>query len=1180
MLETQEKVNSAKELFLFFGDDLAKIGVEALKKEYRSGHCILPLDTSAVGLVQKVGLPFSLIDQWLGVDDIIRTKVQAASWENDWFLSEKEKFTADGICWPIFDHEAMYWFWRDLTLFNALADKFNEKGGQEISILLNKTLRPAVYYFRSDIYAIFLSAVLGNKAKKIIIPQQKDNSLSEILSTTSIISFTGNLENRNCSSLSLLEGKIILALNPGEINRFKPVIKDLVKFFPGNVAIVTIYPCPKEIVDGLPIPVISPSYGKYSETRVSERFSKAFSRMVDLAGGYPWQNALRHLKYHFQFYCKYRWPVLASNFKSWHELWSQHKPRAVIVSSLADSESKLPAEAAKRSGIPTFTIPHGGAWSIGKLAETDTVLYNSVPMRKVFEHYGTSANNLKPCRGIIDTHEYPVSANDAVIDKRPWKVLVLTNPIFYLSAFPAIHPFKQIEALKALDQPPENISKKLSLTIKAHPKRPDIELFPEVSRNLAEKVVNPNFDLNSLLEQTELIIALNYSGAALFHALRSGKPVIFFWTDPFINIKIDPGHFSDLLLPAGLLVHSKDELWKAVEAFFTNPEFAKELILKGKEFTRSHLDEDNYPSVSDVVHQVLSSTSTVKPNVKVDTKTNIRRIKLKQLLPKADSILVKTNTNQYDCGQMPVSELIAICKIVRHKKPSLIFEFGTYRGGTTLRLAANSNTEVYTFDLPPKDHNDYSEPLIIDPELDVYPEEPGIIFRNTPHAQRIHQIFGNSQTHDFSSFYNKVDLVFVDASHRYDFVLRDSMNAFKMIKPDGIIIWHDYEAYAPEVMKALDVVSTRFPLFHIEGTSLAVYFDKHSDAHLEDIPKPEHGTKLSVIIPTYNRSKLLEIALESVLNQSFPSSSYEIIVVDNGSKDKTKDVVSGLNEKYGGRVRYVLEKNPGLVNARHAGAQEANGEILCFIDDDAYAAENWLQGIVETFQNTDAVIVGGKILPEYETDPPAWVNNLWTTTNGTRHLSYLSLLDFGDKLQEIDPGYVWGCNYSIKKTILFEMEGFNPDSLPQRMIKYRGDGETGLSQKIKAKGYKAFYNHKATVYHFIPKDRLTARYLCKRWFNQGVSDSYSEIRKNGQLIKDKFDGSHLIRQAEQLADQLINDSFDYQINSTTELNNLIHASHRYGRIYHQSKVKEDPGLLEYILRKNYMSPAPNENEIN
>jgi glycosyltransferase involved in cell wall biosynthesis len=98
--------------------------------------------------------------------------------------------------------------------------------------------------------------------------------------------------------------------------------------------------------------------------------------------------------------------------------------------------------------------------------------------------------------------------------------------------------------------------------------------------------------------------------------------------------------------------------------------------------------------------------------------------------------------------------------------------------------------------------------------------------------------------------------------------------------------------------------------------------------------------EFSVIIPTYNRPRLLTACVESVLAQSFPAERYEVIVVDDGSRRQTARVLASyLN---GGRVRYLRQRRRGWGAARLLGAQDSQGEILVFIDDDCTAPPGWL----------------------------------------------------------------------------------------------------------------------------------------------------------------------------------------------------------------------------------------------
>jgi Methyltransferase domain len=199
------------------------------------------------------------------------------------------------------------------------------------------------------------------------------------------------------------------------------------------------------------------------------------------------------------------------------------------------------------------------------------------------------------------------------------------------------------------------------------------------------------------------------------------------------------------------------------------------------------------------------------------------RCKVDEIIPGAESIPVTLIDYQYAYGDMPIHELVVLCRSVRYRKPKVVFEIGTYLGGTTLQIAANSHAKVYTLDLPPQGQKEYVQPQIYDPELDVFPDHPGVRFQSSPYADRIHQLFGDSQTYDFTPYHGSVDLVFVDGCHHYESVLHDSQIGLKMVSANGIVMWHDYASYAPGVVRVLNELSRAVPLVHIVGTSLVVH---------------------------------------------------------------------------------------------------------------------------------------------------------------------------------------------------------------------------------------------------------------------------------------------------------------------------------------------------------------------
>ena len=242
--------------------------------------------------------------------------------------------------------------------------------------------------------------------------------------------------------------------------------------------------------------------------------------------------------------------------------------------------------------------------------------------------------------------------------------------------------------------------------------------------------------------------------------------------------------------------------------------------------------------------------------------------------------------------------------------------------------------------------------------------------------------------------------------------------------------------------------------------------------------------KISVIVPTYNRAQMLSNTLRSIKCQSLQEEAYEIIVVDNGSKNNTQEIVRQVNQEEGKRVHYICEPNLGLHNARHAGARKSIGEILAYTDDDVVCDKNWLTALLNEYHSDEIVCVGGKILPKWEVPPPKWMRffDPWT----------LCLLDYGDTVIECKwPQNPFGCNFSIRKDILFELGGFNPECMGENWI---GDGEAGLLRRIYAKKYKVIYTPEAIVWHIVYSDRITPYGMRRRLSNFGAAHSCADYK--------------------------------------------------------------------------------------
>lgn len=307
--------------------------------------------------------------------------------------------------------------------------------------------------------------------------------------------------------------------------------------------------------------------------------------------------------------------------------------------------------------------------------------------------------------------------------------------------------------------------------------------------------------------------------------------------------------------------------------------------------------------------------------------------------------------------------------------------------------------------------------------------------------------------------------------------------------------------------------------------------------------------------------------LASLLTQTYPDSQFEVIVVDNGSSDDTQAVCSNYAEKIT-NFRTIYAPAPGLHVGRHTGLYAAKGDILVYADDDIVALPTWLEGIYESFLNRPEVaLVGGKNNPDFETPPPLWVKQLWSEHNGQRSCALFSIVDLGDDILEVSPFVVWGCNFSIRKSVLLRIGGFNPDGMPKDWMQYRGDGESAVCRGVLSLGYKTLYNPKASVNHFVSTQRMTFDYLYERGIRSGVSASYFRIRTQGKL---PFWHAYFLFKA----------TFSTWIAWTKtglkdqkkQVLKAYQSGFLAGYWFHVNAVKKDPELLKWVLKECYLDP--------
>lgn len=226
---------------------------------------------------------------------------------------------------------------------------------------------------------------------------------------------------------------------------------------------------------------------------------------------------------------------------------------------------------------------------------------------------------------------------------------------------------------------------------------------------------------------------------------------------------------------------------------------------------------------------------------------------------------------------------------------------------------------------------------------------------------------------------------------------------------------------------------------------------------------------LSIVLSTRNRGDLVGAAIEHLLAQHDVLAPYELVVVDNGSTDRTRDVVHALMAGAGDRLRYVFERTTGLSHARNAGIAVARYPAVAFTDDDVRVSGDWVRIIQQTFdERHDVECLGGRTLPVWPSRPPAWLTELhW--------VGPLALQDYGDVPFIIDarrPLCLAGANFAFRARV-FERIGLFSTAFPRAQ-------DTELLLRLYRAGARALYVPGMRADAVIDPERLTKAYH-RRW---------------------------------------------------------------------------------------------------
>ncbi len=243
---------------------------------------------------------------------------------------------------------------------------------------------------------------------------------------------------------------------------------------------------------------------------------------------------------------------------------------------------------------------------------------------------------------------------------------------------------------------------------------------------------------------------------------------------------------------------------------------------------------------------------------------------------------------------------------------------------------------------------------------------------------------------------------------------------------------------------------------------------------------------LSVVIPTHNRPAELALLIDVLMRQQTDGVSYEVIVVDNNSREDTREVVdAALARGTPVALRYVREPRQGVSYARNTGVSHARSSLIAFLDDDGIPVPTWVRQMKRAFdEHPDIDCIGGRVRPLWSTPPPTWL----TAADG----GPIAIQD-RPKAAPADRDHASAClssaNLGCRREAFEEVGGFSP------LYPRHQDREFEL--RLWRAGKRGLYLPIADVIVDVPANRLTKDYH-RKW--QAMTGHYHAVMHHRDTI--------------------------------------------------------------------------------
>ena len=250
----------------------------------------------------------------------------------------------------------------------------------------------------------------------------------------------------------------------------------------------------------------------------------------------------------------------------------------------------------------------------------------------------------------------------------------------------------------------------------------------------------------------------------------------------------------------------------------------------------------------------------------------------------------------------------------------------------------------------------------------------------------------------------------------------------------------------------------------------------------------EYGVRelmLTVLMATYQGAGTLPEVLKAYCKLDSPNDGWNLIIVDNGSTDSTKEIIASFRSRL--PLTYVFEPTLGKSAALNTGLRGVTGDLVVMTDDDALPRPDWLvQMRLAADSQPSFSIFGGAIVPHWEIPPEDWI---------LKPPQYI--LSITDPSWEDGPtvaASVYGPNMAVRSEVIRAGYRFDASLGPVGPLYLMGE-DTEFVQRLSKAGFRAWHCKRAVVAHMIRREQMKKKWMLRRAMRYGSAHYQSECRE-------------------------------------------------------------------------------------